>query len=225
MSDIFQKRMKLIGIALFVLIIVYIYNHYFNFMSKDYFFQQIDYYKELDLFFIGYIIAGIILCCLFVPMSWIKAGAALTMGIGRGLVASLIIANVFAIISFAIGRLLSEKFLYSWFEKYKEKHSLNYEYYMEKIQKNGFYYVLYMRNVPIITAAMLNYLCSMTTIDFKKYFLGSFIGMIPGTVLNVYLFSSVTHWTPNIFNVIILSIVILLYYIVLHKYTKKHITE
>ncbi|TCT15485.1 putative membrane protein YdjX (TVP38/TMEM64 family) [Natranaerovirga pectinivora] len=224
MEDRLDKLIRIIAVIMFVWIIVMLYQRYSHIINKNSFLQQVEQYKDMNIFFVLYIIIGTLLSCLFVPMSWVKAGAALTMGIGRGFVAALLIGNLFSVLSFVIGRLLSKKFLYKWFDRQKEKKNINYEDYMKNIEENGFYYVLYMRNIPIVTAAMVNYLCAMTTISFKKYFWGSFIGMIPGTLLNVYLVSNVFYWKDNVFNTIILAALIMIYYYALHRYTKKHIS-
>ena len=47
--------------------------------------------------------------------------------------------------------------------------------------------VLLTRLSPISPFIILNYLLSVTRVSFRDYLLGSLIGMIPGTVLFVYI--------------------------------------
>jgi uncharacterized membrane protein YdjX (TVP38/TMEM64 family) len=60
------------------------------------------------------------------------------------------------------------------------------------IGENGFRIVLLLRLSPVIPFNLLNYALGLTRVRFGTYLLASFIGMLPGTFLYVYLGSAAT---------------------------------
>jgi uncharacterized membrane protein YdjX (TVP38/TMEM64 family) len=54
------------------------------------------------------------------------------------------------------------------------------------IGEQGFKLVLLMRLSPVFPYNVLNYALGLTKITFPRYALGSWLGMIPGTLLYVY---------------------------------------
>src|SRR5262249_23761276 len=55
------------------------------------------------------------------------------------------------------------------------------------IAKNGFKVVVLLRLQPVIPFNMLNYALGLTDISLREYALASWIGMLPATILYVYL--------------------------------------
>ena len=62
----------------------------------------------------------------------------------------------------------------------------------EAIGESGFKIVLLLRLSPLVPLNLLNYGLGLTRVRFRDYVLGSFLGMLPGTALYVYLGSLVT---------------------------------
>lgn len=62
-------------------------------------------------------------------------------------------------------------------------------------EKKGFLVMLLLRLSPIFPFNVMNYLMSLTGMSLKNYVLGSWIGMIPGTVLYVYIGSAASDLT------------------------------
>ena len=54
------------------------------------------------------------------------------------------------------------------------------------IGEQGFKIVLLLRLSPVFPFNLLNYALSLTNVSFRDYFLASWIGMLPGTVMYVY---------------------------------------
>ncbi len=63
------------------------------------------------------------------------------------------------------------------------------------VGNNGFKIVLLLRLSPIFPFNMLNYGLGLTSVRLSHYVLASFIGMLPGTVMFVYLGSLITNVT------------------------------
>ncbi len=62
----------------------------------------------------------------------------------------------------------------------------------EAIGESGFKIVLLLRLSPLVPFSLLNYALGLTRVSLRAYLLGSALGMLPGTVLYVYLGSIVT---------------------------------
>lgn len=61
------------------------------------------------------------------------------------------------------------------------------------IAEHGFKIVLLLRLSPVFPFNLLNYALGLTRVQVRDYVLASFIGMLPGTALYVYLGSLVTR--------------------------------
>lgn len=51
-----------------------------------------------------------------------------------------------------------------------------------KIEENGFFYVMALRIIPVINFDFVSYLSALSTIEFRKYFGATMVGIIPGTL-------------------------------------------
>ena len=60
------------------------------------------------------------------------------------------------------------------------------------VGRNGLRLVMLLRLSPVFPFNLLNYALGLTRIRLRDFVLGSFVGMLPGTVLYVYLGSLVT---------------------------------
>jgi uncharacterized membrane protein YdjX (TVP38/TMEM64 family) len=60
------------------------------------------------------------------------------------------------------------------------------------VARSGFKIVLLLRLSPIFPFSVMNYALALTSVRLRDYVVASFIGMLPGTVLYVYLGSLVT---------------------------------
>lgn len=56
----------------------------------------------------------------------------------------------------------------------------------DKLKKNGFVTVLFFRVIPLLPYEVLNYICGLSKIKFRDYFIASFIGFIPGVVVAAF---------------------------------------
>ncbi len=124
--------------------------------------------------------------------SFLVPGAVMTIAGGLGFgtfwgaIYSLIGANVGALVAFGAGRFLGKSFVEGIVgERF---HAL-----LQKIAKNGFHIIFYLRVVPVIPYNALNLLAGASPIAFRDYFWASVIGMIPGTILFAFLGDALWH--------------------------------
>jgi uncharacterized membrane protein YdjX (TVP38/TMEM64 family) len=119
---------------------------------------------------------------LFLP-GWIfTVGAGVAFGLVWGTVAAITGATLGATLSFLIARYLARGAVSKRLEKNK-----NFKQIDSAIGKQGWKMIGLLRLSPLIPFNLSNYLYGLTSIAFMPYVIASFVGMLPGTVLYVYL--------------------------------------
>lgn len=103
------------------------------------------------------------------------------------------------------GFFISRKFFRVFFlKKYRDK-LISVE---KEFQKNGFYYFLSLRTIVIVPHYIINILGGVSKIKTRDFALSTFIGLIPETILYVYLgslISNINNWGNMLnFNIFIL---------------------
>jgi uncharacterized membrane protein YdjX (TVP38/TMEM64 family) len=119
---------------------------------------------------------------LAVPGSLLSLGAGAAFGLVRGTLAVSIGSTLGAAAAFLIGRTLAR----GWVEQ-KVAHKPRFRALDHAIGAEGFKIVLLLRLSPVFPFNVLNYALGLTRISFRNYLLASWIGMLPGTVMYVYL--------------------------------------
>lgn len=128
--------------------------------------------------FIGlYIIATVA----FLPGSIVTLGAGVVFGVILGSLYVFIGATLGATAAFLVGRYLAR----GWVAK-KIAGNDKFTAIDKAVGKEGFKIVLLTRLSPVFPFNLLNYAYGLTGVSLKDYFLGS-VGMIPGTVMYVYI--------------------------------------
>jgi uncharacterized membrane protein YdjX (TVP38/TMEM64 family) len=138
---------------------------------------------------------------MLVPGAVMTLAAGLAFGTVKGSIYSLIGADLGALVAFAAGRFLGKGFVNSLLAgRFTQT--------LDKIARNGFQIILYLRVFPIIPYNALNLLAGASPITFKDYFWASMIGMIPGTILFAFLGNELWHPTSPRFVLALLLIVL-----------------
>ena len=130
---------------------------------------------------IGFILIYNLATVLFVPGLILTLGGGVLFGLGFGTVYVFIAATLGATIAFGIGRNFARSWVTEKMVGYPKFGAID-----AAVAKNGFKIVLLTRLSPLFPFNILNYAFGITQVSFKDYVLGS-IGMIPGTILYVYI--------------------------------------
>ena len=128
----------------------------------------------------AYILIYNLATVLFIPGSLLTLGGGAIYGVFWGTVYVFIAATFGATFAFLIGRYVAQQ----WVNRQIETHS-SFKAIEEAVAKEGFKIVLLTRLSPIFPFNLLNYAFGVTQVSLKDYVLGS-IGMLPGTLLYVY---------------------------------------
>jgi uncharacterized membrane protein YdjX (TVP38/TMEM64 family) len=134
-----------------------------------------------------YTSAYVLATLLLLPGSVLTAGAGFAYGPVLGTLVVSPASVLGATLSFLLGRSLAR----GWISR-KVTADPRFAAIDRAIGERGFKIVLLLRLSPIVPFNLLNYALGLTRTRLRDYVLASFLGMLPGTVLYVYLGSAVT---------------------------------
>ncbi len=117
----------------------------------------------------------------FFPGSILTLGAGVVFGVMLGSLYVFIGATIGATAAFLVGRYLARGWVVRKIEGNRKFQVID-----EAVGREGFKIVLLTRLSPVFPFNLLNYAYGVTGVSLKDYFLGS-VGMIPGTIMYVYL--------------------------------------
>lgn len=124
----------------------------------------------------------IVACVLLLPGSVLTLGAGVLFGVVTGSVTVSIGSILGATCAFLVGRYLAR----GWVARRIAGHG-KFKAVDEAVAREGWKIVLLTRLSPIFPFSLLNYAFGLTQIRLKHYFLASWVGMAPGTVMYVYI--------------------------------------
>ncbi|KAK9161280.1 hypothetical protein Syun_007621 [Stephania yunnanensis] len=139
-------------------------------------------------------IAYIPLTILAVPASVLTLGGGYLFGLPVGFVADSVGATIGSVAAFILGSTIAKSYVVSKMNDYPQFQAVTIA-----IQRSGFKIALLLRLAPLVPFNVLNYLLSVTPIGIWEYTLASWLGMMPITLILVYVgttlkdLSDVTH--------------------------------
>jgi uncharacterized membrane protein YdjX (TVP38/TMEM64 family) len=131
---------------------------------------------------IAFIAIYIAACVLFLPGSILTIGAGVIFGVVRGTIYVSIAATLGATAAFLVGRYFAR----DWIAK-KLDGNTKFKAIDEAVGREGWKIVLLTRLSPVFPFNLLNYAYGLTRVTLRDYFFASWAGMIPGTILYVYI--------------------------------------
>jgi len=153
------------------------------FPVKDRFVAALDWARGLGYWGPAVVAAFYVLAAvLFLPGSILTIGAGFVFKLWLGVVTVSVGATLGACAAFWVGRTVAR----GWVAK-KIAGNAKFAAIDEAVGREGFKIVLLARLSPIFPYVFLNYAFGLTRVRFRSYALASWIGMLPGTVMYVYL--------------------------------------
>lgn len=134
---------------------------------------------------LGYLAFGVIYilaAVLFIPGSVLTLGAGVVFGVVTGSLVVIVSATLGATAAFLIGRYLARDWVSRQIEGNEKFKAID-----EAVATEGWKIVGLTRLSPIFPFNLLNYAYGVTQVSLRDYFLASFFGMMPGTVMYVYI--------------------------------------
>ncbi|MEO1209665.1 MAG: TVP38/TMEM64 family protein [Cyanobacteria bacterium J06638_20] len=130
---------------------------------------------------IAFILLYIVATVAFLPGSVVTLGAGVVFGVVAGSIYVFIGATLGATLAFLVGRYVAR----GWVSK-KIEGNAQFKAVDRAVGREGLKIVLLTRLSPIFPFNLLNYAFGVTGVSLRDYVLGS-VGMIPGTIMYVYL--------------------------------------
>lgn len=130
------------------------------------------------IFIALYIVASV----LFLPGFLLTLGAGVVFGVVRGTIIVSIAATLGATAAFLVGRYLARDWVAARIESNPRFKAID-----EAVAHEGWKIVGLTRLSPIFPFILLNYAFGLTRVSFREYVLASWIGMLPATIMYVYI--------------------------------------
>jgi uncharacterized membrane protein YdjX (TVP38/TMEM64 family) len=132
--------------------------------------------------FIIYIVIYILACVFLIPGSILTLGAGVLFGVMKGSIIVSIASTLGATCAFLVGRYIAR----DWVSK-KIQANPKFQAIDEAVAREGWKIVGLTRLSPIFPFNLLNYAYGLTRVSLRDYFFASWIGMMPATVMYVYI--------------------------------------
>ncbi|MEW6303079.1 MAG: TVP38/TMEM64 family protein [Verrucomicrobiota bacterium] len=173
------KGRWLLWLALLVAVVVAI-----KFLPvQDWLKQALDVVERLGplgpvLFILVYIAA----CVLLIPGSVLTLGIAAVYGVAKGFLIVSIASTLGATVAFLVGRHLARRWVAQKLAGNDKFAAID-----RAVAREGWKIVGLTRLSPIFPFTLLNYAFGLTSVSLRDYVLASWLGMMPGTLLYVYI--------------------------------------
>jgi uncharacterized membrane protein YdjX (TVP38/TMEM64 family) len=131
---------------------------------------------------VAVILFYIVACVCFLPGSVLTLGAGFVFKLAPGTVVVSIGSTLGACAAFLVGRTVARQWIARKIAGRPKFKAID-----EAVARSGFKIVLLTRLSPVFPFTLLNYAFGLTRVRFRDYALASWIGMMPGTVMYVYL--------------------------------------
>ena len=171
--------LKWIGWIVVIVALIFAF-FYFNVAGR--FAQSKDWIASLGAWGpVMFILLYIVACVLLVPGSALTLAAGALFGVVWGSIYTVVGSLLGATAAFLVGRHLARGWVAKKFAANEKFQAID-----EAIGREGWKIVFLTRLSPVFPFAPLNYAFGLTRVSLRDYFFASWIGMLPGTVMYVY---------------------------------------
>lgn len=145
--------------------------------------ELLDWFRSLGpLGAVAFVVAYVLACVLFLPGSPLTLGAGALFGVPFGFALVSLASTLGATASFLIGRFVARDWIGT-----KAVGNAKFGAIDAAIGREGWKIVALLRLSPLFPFSLLNYALGLTRVKFCDYVLASWLGMMPGTLLYVWL--------------------------------------
>jgi uncharacterized membrane protein YdjX (TVP38/TMEM64 family) len=124
----------------------------------------------------------ILACVLFLPGSILTLGGGVLFGVIKSSIIVSISATLGATCAFLVGRYLARDWVAKKIQPNEKFQAID-----EAVAREGWKIVGLTRLSPVFPFNLLNYAYGLTRVSVRAYFFASWIGMMPGTIMYVYI--------------------------------------
>jgi uncharacterized membrane protein YdjX (TVP38/TMEM64 family) len=134
-----------------------------------------------------YAVLYVVAAVLLLPGSALTLGAGFVYGVVWGTVIVFPAAMIASLVAFGIARRLAQEAVQRRVARHRRFAALD-----RAVGRAGFKITVLLRLSPVIPYGLLNFALGVTSVRFRDYAVATAVGMLPGTVMYVYLGSLVT---------------------------------
>ncbi len=129
-----------------------------------------------------FVVAYVLACVLFLPGTPLTLGAGALFGVPLGFVLVSLASTLGAMASFLIGRFAARGWIVTKVAGYPKFAAID-----AAVGREGWKIIALLRLSPLFPFSLLNYALGLTHVKFRDYTIASWLGMMPGTLLYVWL--------------------------------------
>jgi uncharacterized membrane protein YdjX (TVP38/TMEM64 family) len=145
--------------------------------------EMLDWFRSLGPWGAAAFVAAYVLACvLFLPGSPLTLGAGALFGVPLGFALVSLASTLGAVASFLLGRFVARGWIVSKVAGYPKFAAID-----AAVGREGWKIIALLRLSPLFPFSLLNYALGLTQVKFRDYLLASWLGMMPGTLLYVWL--------------------------------------
>lgn len=131
---------------------------------------------------VAFVAIYVVACVAFVPGSILTIGGGVIFGVVRGSIYVSIAATLGATAAFLVGRYLARDWVSEKLQGNAKFRAIDLA-----VGREGWKIVFLTRLSPVFPFNLINYAYGLTRVTLRDYFFASWLGMIPATVLYVYI--------------------------------------
>lgn len=131
---------------------------------------------------IGFVVIYVIATLVLLPVSILTVAAGFMYGLGWGSAVVVPTAIIAAWLAFVVGRTLARRTIELRFGGNRKFKAID-----AAVEDRGAFVIGLLRLSPVFPFVALNYVLSITKVKARTYVVASALGMLPGTILYVYL--------------------------------------
>ncbi len=206
---------KIIAIIAVVVVLVATAVIFRDYLNIDYMLQLLESIRSNPWAPVIFVFVYAVAVTFVIPASALTLISAPLFGFWGGLLLTIIGSNLGCHMSYWLAKFLGEDVV----NKFIKSGSFI-ETAKEKATKNGFIFMMYARLIPLFPFAGVNYLSGIIGIRYKDYTIATFLGMLPGSAVYVYLAYSATNIKENPLGLVV-SIAVLVVFTVVVSIVKK----
>lgn len=173
---------------------------------------------------LAYIFVWAVLPVFFFPVPILALAGGLSFGLIDGTIYTLIGAMINSSVMFLLANILAKDMVTKYLEKKLPKKWWNK--FRRAEDREGFMIVLVCRLIPVMPYNVINYVSGLTEIKFRNYFLATFIGILPGTIIFLNVGDKILDIrSPEFIISIVLVIILTVVSLVLGKIFTKRVDK
>lgn len=151
---------------------------------------------------LAYILIHAVRPFFFLPVTPFSIAGGFLFGTALGLVLTVIGRLASALITFGVSRYLFRDYI-------KSRIRGKYAGWDDRLEKGGILYVIVMRMIPMLPFDVVGYVAGVSSISFRKYMIGTFIGDLPGVFVLTFLGNGLSEpGSPQFYLSLLIAIVV-----------------